>query len=217
MERHIKGIIFDVDGTLIQESSWQKLNLALGVSEEMDQRLFKEYYEGKFTYQEWIDKIVAVYHLHGPVHRHKIERILTNYTLAKDAENVCRTLQARPYHVGIVSGGIDVVVSRVASDIGIHLDFACANSTILYDQSGNLDKIVARGHDHEVKLNDFYRLCELWGISPAECVCVGDDIPDKQLFEASGNGITFDYPRCSMLHGVCWKQITQLADLLTFL
>lgn len=219
MDRHIKGIIFDCDGTLIEEISWMKLNLALGVTREMDQRLFKEYHGGKFSYQKWIDQIVAVYLKNGPTHRRLVERILTSYTLMKGAEATSRELQRRGYHVGIVSGGIDIVVSRVASDIGAHPDFTRANSTILYDEYGYLDKIVARGDDHEVKLNDLYYLCQLWGISPAECACVGDGNPDRPLFEATNNGITFYYPRCKMLQDLnsCWRQISQIPDLLNFL
>jgi HAD superfamily phosphoserine phosphatase-like hydrolase len=217
MSRQIKGIVFDVDGTLIEEISWQKLNLALGVSLELDQRLFKEYHEHRFTYQEWIDQIVAVYHANGPVHRDRIEQILTQYTLAQSARTVSLALQARPYHVGIVSGGLDVVVRKVAEDICVKPEYASSNSVIHYDNEGYLSTVVARGHDHEVKLEDFLRLCETWGIQPEECVCVGDGNPDRPLFEACGNGVTFDYQRCSMLHGTCWRQISKISDLLSFL
>ncbi len=217
MERHIKGIVFDVDGTLIKEISWMKLNAALGVSREVDQRLFKEYHEGKFSYQEWIDQIVAVYHLNGPIHRTRMEQILTSYTLAKHAKATSRILQRRGYHVGIVSGGLQTVVTKVAKDLRVNPLMAFANSWIEYDKSGNLSWVLARGDDREVKLADLHRLCKVWGISPAECACVGDGNPDKPLFEATGNGITFDYKRCRMLHSVCWRQISQISDILKFL
>src|SRR5665213_708979 len=130
---------------------------------------------------------------------------------------MCIRDRARRYHVGIVSAGLDVVVNSVARDIDVKPQYVRSNSSIKYDAAGHLDKIVSRGHDHTVKLEDLHSMCTLWGILPTECACVGDGNADRPLFEATGNGITFDYERCSMLHGTCWMQISELPDLLKFL
>jgi phosphoserine phosphatase len=158
-----------------------------------------------------------MYKANGPVTRQTIENTLTRYTLRDGARDVCYELQARGYCVGIVSGGLDVVVNRVARDIDVNPKYVSSNSTIEYLPSGHLDKIVSRGSDFETKLADLRRLCKIWRIQPTECAFVGDSHTDRALFEATGNGITFADDRCSMLHDVCWQKISNLDELLDIL
>ncbi len=213
-----KAVVFDVDGTLIEQISWMTLNMKLGVPREYDLQLFNQYDRGEITYQEWIDVLVSfIKNSRGPVGQDEIETILRQYTLARNANAVCLQLQRRGYNIGIISAGIDFVVQSVAADIGASPEFCFSNSTFHYDESRNLERVQARGEDGATKLADLEQLCGIWGIDLSECVYVGDGNADKALFEATGLGVTFTYERCRKLHGSCKWQISCIEDLLDIL
>ena len=217
MDRIIKTVAFDVDGVLVLGNSWEHLNAALGVPRELDQQLFDQYHAGAFSYQKWIDQIVALYKANGQVTRKMIDDTLSQCPLNSAARDTVHELQARGYRVGIVSGGLDVVVDRVAREIGVDPLYVSSNSTIEYLPSGHLDRIVSRGRDFDIKLHDLYCLCKIWRVQPTECAFVGDSHTDRALFEATGNGITFSDARCSMLHDVCWQKVSELDEILEIL
>lgn len=47
MRDGIQAIIFDVDGTLIEQISWVVLNLAMGVTKDEGDQLYADYHNGK--------------------------------------------------------------------------------------------------------------------------------------------------------------------------
>lgn len=82
---NIKLICFDLDQTLIDHSSWRELGLALGISYEEDERLKKEYESGRFSYDDWNNKILELYMRHSDSTRENITKILSNYSYKKGA------------------------------------------------------------------------------------------------------------------------------------
>ena len=55
MESQIKLVCFDLDNTLIAANSWERLNLALGITAEEDTAMYKQFKAGSLSYTDWLD------------------------------------------------------------------------------------------------------------------------------------------------------------------
>ena len=54
---NVKLICFDLDETIISHSSWQQLNLALGISKEDDRAMDEDFIAGRISYEAWNNNI----------------------------------------------------------------------------------------------------------------------------------------------------------------
>jgi phosphoserine phosphatase len=128
----IKLVCFDLDQTLINENSWSELSLALSVSKELDDQLYGDFKQGKITYDEWNDRVLAEYMKHENATRTGVSACFSKYTLANGAREAVDYVKNAGYQVALISGSIDVMVNLVAKDLGIR--FAKANNTFIFDE-----------------------------------------------------------------------------------
>lgn len=208
MEQGIKLVIFDVDDTLTDASSWQRLNLAMGVTPEEDQDLYDRYHRGEFSYEEWVGKLFDIYRKHGRANRESVRKVLASYEYKPGAKELVGYLKGKGYALALISGSVDLYVNEVARDLGIEL--AEANHNFIFDETGSLARIVTFGRDTLSKLNHLNDFCDRLGIPPETCACVGDGANDIELFRATGRGITF---RGSPIESAAWKVVDSLSDI----
>lgn len=209
MKNNIKLICFDLDQTLINANSWKNLGLALGISVEEDRKLYREYKEGLFTYDEWNDKILELYMEHENSTREGITNILSNYTFNDGARVVVDYLKKKGYELVLISGSIDILVNIVAKDLGIK--YAKANNTFVFNDRNRLIGIHSGGTDVLAKAEHLEIFCEMLKIDIKECACIGDSDNDLELFRRTGHGITF---KGYKIEKEAWKVIDSLEDLI---
>ena len=209
MKEDIKLICFDLDKTLINQNSWYRLNLAMGVTQEEDQKLVDEYFAGKFSYDEWVKKILVMYKERGKADLKNITEILSKYNFLEGAREIVEHVKSKGYHVALISGSINVLVDIVAKDLGIELSEGV--NTFIFDENDNLKDIVTYENDEIAKLNILESYCRKLGIDITECVCVGDGDNDIEMFKKTGKGITF---KGSKIEKDAWMVVDELADLL---
>jgi len=202
MKENIKLICFDLDQTLITTNSWKRLGMALGISEEEDRRLFREYKAGLFTYGEWNDKILEKYLEHKDSTRESITEILSRYTFSEGVYESVDYLKSKGYELVLISGSIDIIVDVVAKDLGIK--YAKANNTFVFDENDRLIGIHSGGDDVLAKAEHLESFCEMLGIGIKECACIGDGANDLEMFRRTGHGITF---KGKEIESESWKVI----------
>lgn len=187
--KNIKLVCFDLDETLITHSSWKHLGLALGISAEEDHRMYSEYKEGKFTYDEWNNKIVQRYMSHPDSNRTEITKILSKYEYNDGVRESVEYLKSKGYVLVLISGSIDILVSMVASDLGI--EYYKANNTFVFDGNDRLVGVHSNGDETIAKADQLESIASMLGINIDECACIGDGGNDIEMFNRTGNGITF--------------------------
>ncbi len=208
MHPEIKLVCFDLDQTLINENSWSELSLALGVSKELDDQLYSDFKQGKITYDEWNDRVLAEYMKHDDATKQGITACFSKYTLADGAREAVGYVKNAGYQVALISGSIDVMVDLVAKDLGIH--YAKANNTFIFDDHDRLVGIHAHGDDTLAKAQHLESFCELLGVQISECACIGDGANDVEMFRRTGKGITFEG---SKIESEAWKVVGSLYDI----
>ncbi len=204
----IQLICFDLDKTLIDQSSWYKLNLALGITHEQDQAMVDAYLRNEFNYVEWTKKILQFYKKSDKANRTDMRAILSDYQFVPGAVETVTYLQAKGYKVALISGSVDMMVNLAASDLNV--DFAEACNTLVFDEAGRLTDLIPCVSDISAKLDYLQNICDRLGIDITQCACVGDGDNDVALSDATGHGITFTD---SHIKDNAWKVITALPEL----
>ena len=205
---NIKLICFDLDHTLITHGSWKEMGLALGISYEEDERLYKEYASGMLTYKEWNNKVLEYYMNHPHANRTDITRILSEYAYTDGVKEVISYLKNKGYQLALVSGSIDILVEMVAQDLGI--EHFKANNTFVFDENDRLLQIESGEDEVMAKAEYLKDICHSLGIDIHECACIADGANDEEMFRITGHGVTF---KGSPITLSAWKIITTLNDI----
>jgi len=115
MER-VRLAVLDMDGTLLEErSSWAKIHHHFGTT-EVGLRGFEQFERGLIDYDQFMEHDVAAWP--SGTRLSDIDRILSDYTLKRDAKETVNRLR-KSARVVMVSAGLDVLAKRVALDLGI--------------------------------------------------------------------------------------------------
>jgi phosphoserine phosphatase len=185
----IKLVILDLDETLIEDSSWLRLNFAMGLTQAEDDVFFQLYSEGILDYTTWQNLLQRIYLKRGNPTRENIEKILFNYKYLPGAQEFVTYLKEKGYELAIVSGSINLIAKHVAEELGIRHYFA--NNTFVFDEKDYFQKMVASGNEETAKLQYVKELASELDLKPDEIACIGDGGNDIELFKFTGNGITF--------------------------
>ena len=116
----VRLVVFDMDGVLVDiHSSWEYLHEKFGVRREA--LVYKRWFEeGRITYDEWMRLDVSLWiRARGRIHRREIEALIEPIKPRSEARETVRELKAMGVNLSIVSGGIDLLAKRIASELGI--------------------------------------------------------------------------------------------------
>lgn len=184
-----KLIVFDVDGTLIRGNSWLSLNLAAGITKDEDYALYKAYGEGTLTYDDWTKELVRLYKERGVLNKSVAESALTTYELVPGATELINKLHELDFQTAIITGSFDITAEAIKNELG--LTYVRAVSSLSFDSEGEFKTIVSKGEEGYAKVALLESLCNELGITPKDCVCIGDGGNVVELFKITGHGITF--------------------------
>ncbi len=179
-----KAVAFDVDGTLVKEvSSWLTVHEKFETKDKARTNL-KLYENGKIDYSEFMKRDIGLWP--HPLHINQIDEILSGYNLDPSAKLIVHQLKQKKYNVVLVSAGIDLLVKKVAQDLGIS-DFRANGLEVDIE-----NKLTGNGVyrvDLLRKDKALIEILESINCKPEECVSVGDSKYDKTMLEYSGCAI----------------------------
>ncbi|MFP3144748.1 MAG: HAD-IB family phosphatase [Caldisphaera sp.] len=189
--KKIKLVVFDVDGVLTKEkSSWEFVHKYFNV-EDKAKIYFKNFQEGKINYLEWmkLDTSLWIEKSNGKLKRDKLIEILNKIEIRPEAKEVSICLHKNKKLIALISGGIDLLVSRVSEIVGADYWFS---NELEFDKYGYL---LPGGYPlvgtNKVKPLKIILLSE--NINPDETIYVGDSIWDISAMKYVGYPIQFGY------------------------
>lgn len=201
-------LCFDLDGTLIQTSTWEAFNTRLGISSEDDYRLFKEYRDGTLAYKDWIVELVKLYKENGVVTKKEIEDVANDIELRPEAEAAIADAKEKGYRVIMLSGAIDTMAKALAAKAGIGEWYA--SNKAVFNESDELIDIEQGGDEREAKLLILKEFCLKNGYNLSDVIVVADGGNDTELFKVA-KGVLLGSNK--ELQPLAWKQIDTLAAL----
>ena len=201
----VKLVCLDLDDTLIDQNSWYKLNIALGLTNEEDQAMYDAYANGNLSYEEWMEKLAALYRERGFATKERVTATLSHYRFKEGARELVKYLKGKGYQLVLLSGSFDMVLESVADTLGI--THRKANTSFRFDEHDMLQEVMSAGDELDNKLQylkDFCveknpnTTCEIgagvqwrW-VELDECAAVGDGLSDLKLFQSIERGIALE-------------------------
>jgi len=185
-----KMILFDMDGTILQERFIYKAVERFGLQTAYNDILTKN------TEPYIITKQIAG--LLKGIALEDLLKVAADIKIVPDLAQVITALKARGYIVGIVSDSYDVVVNFIKNRIGA--DLALANELEIKANKATgevrVPSFFIRGDKsqcgHAVcKSNALIHLAEKCGVKPADMVAVGDSENDICMIKLAGIGVAF--------------------------
>lgn len=177
---------FDLDKTLIKSASWYRLNLAMGMTPEEDEALYRRGPEknGELTYKEWMSALSIAYTQHGKANRQTIQDVLLDYVLLDGAKEAVAQLREQGCKLAIVTGGFELVARDVANRLGIGA--VRANVRLDFDDMGTFNAItLASADDRTFKADTMMRLREEYEVEQSHVFYVADGDNDENVFNVT--------------------------------
>jgi HAD superfamily phosphoserine phosphatase-like hydrolase len=184
--KQIRAVVFDIDQTLSPDISWTALTRDLGASVDEELRIYEEFRTGKIGYEQAKDGVLKLWQATGNANKVFFTALFERWPLAEGAEEVVALLQ-KERKVCAITGSMDLYAQIVAKKLGVAHWYA--NTTLHWDEAGNLIDFDYELKQDEKKLDQFLAFCTSQTLNPKECAVVGDGENDVLMFEASGNGI----------------------------
>ena len=188
-----KVVVFDCDGVLVDAvSSWRTLHDSFGTDNAVN---LTRFIRGEISDVEFMRSDIQMWKaVRNPIHQDELFRAYAGVALMPGARECVKHLQDAGVFVAIVSAGVDLFVSSIASMLKV--DDWIANGFV-FDEEGFLtDEGVCRLHASG-KGAIIDRLLEMNGFEAKDCVSVGDSEMDLSMMVAGSRFIGFNPTRDS--------------------
>jgi phosphoserine phosphatase len=183
--KHIKNIVFDADGTLLEEENpYLRIARHLEV-ENVVRNWVKEYLDHKVSYQALVDKetelFITQYKRLFKKHpqQRDLEKLIPPVIIKQGVKETIAKLQKRDINIYVLSSGFLYMVEDL-NKVGILLENIHANR-FLYDTRGDfvMIKIDVTGE----KIGGFVGILKERHLNIEKTAYVGDNAFDKTLIE----------------------------------
>jgi phosphoserine phosphatase len=182
-------VFFDMDGVLVDVSSWRAVFDGLGIPDE-HQGLKERFKAGEFSsYVEWTDEACRVLQVHG-LTADRFSEIISHLSLMRGAKEAIAELKRQGYKTAVITGSFSALAERLQRELGI--DEAVAHCNLEFDEEGKLQNWRLLPCDFEGKVEALRQMVEKQGFLSSECVYIGDDANDIPIFQEVGLAIAFN-------------------------
>lgn len=215
MENNKKIICFDINGTLMDGSSWAMFEDSIETRNEL-KSLVKNYSAKQFTLEGLWDAMVGIFRKTGHANKDFIHNFWKdNLDLKPGARELMEYLKNKGYKIYLISCSVDVCAEAIANGLGLQGFFT--GSHLIFDDSDELMKIDSEcKRDNHFKRDKLTELSQAEGVDFKDMVFVGDDENDIEVFKMTGHGIAMDSTNRELLNN-SWKRVKSLTEIMEIL
>ncbi|MGC8620668.1 MAG: HAD-IB family phosphatase [Caldisphaera sp.] len=186
---NIKLVVFDVDGVLTNvKSSWEFLHEYFDVADKAKE-YYKKFEKGEIDYMEWmrLDTSLWIDKNNGKLKIEELVKILSKIPVRDEIKDVSICLHKNKKTIALLSGGIDILVNRIADIIGAEIWMA---NELEFNKFGYLvpGGLPMVGTNKEKAL---MRILQYLNVEPQETMYVGDSKWDYNAMIKVGYPVLF--------------------------
>ena len=188
-------VVFDCDGVLVDAvSSWRTLHDHFGTDNVVN---LQRFINGELSDVEFMRSDIQLWkNIQDPIFKDDLFRAYSGVKLMPGARELVADLKEKGVYVAIVSAGVDLFVSTIASMLKV--DDWIANGFEFADDDSLMNEGICRLHAGG-KGAIVKKLCEINNIASSEVVSVGDSEMDLSMHIEGSNFIGFNPSRDSSL------------------
>ncbi|MDG1546622.1 MAG: HAD family phosphatase [Candidatus Poseidoniaceae archaeon] len=188
-------VVFDCDGVLVDAiSSWRTLHDHFGTDNRKNLQLF---IEGVLSDVEFMRSDIQLWKSkQNPIFKDDLFRAYSGVKLMPGARELVSELKQRGVFVAIVSAGVDIFVSTIASMLKV--DDWIANGFKFAEDDSLTNEGICRLHAGG-KGEVIEKLCQMNGINTSKIVSVGDSEMDLSMHIEGSTFIGFNPTRDSSI------------------
>lgn len=181
--RRKRLLIADMDSTMIQQECIDELGVVAGLGDQIKEITVRAM-RGEIDFPSALRQRVGFM---AGLDAKVIDTIMRDrIALMPGGKTLVATMKSRGAYTALVSGGFRQFTSRVAAQIGFHVNEA--NDLII--ENGKLaGKVAEPILGKEAKLAALNHLSLVNGLAPADAIAVGDGANDIPMLQAAGMGV----------------------------
>lgn len=180
-------VVFDMDGTLIQQVAWDELAKNAGAEREMKE-IEKGVERKEVSFEQALRLKAAL--LKGQNATRLTEKVNKNLVYTPGAQRLCWILKRLGYTLAVISSDVMQVARQVQRYLD--LDYVFANTLEVESTTGELTgQLVGPSVTPQRKRALLSMITEVEGCSLSQTVAVGDGVGDIPMISAAGLGIAF--------------------------
>lgn len=207
-----KIICFDVNGTLIDQSSWEIFTSGKEDAEKELKDIFSNYYSNKISLKDFWEQMADVLKKTGNANMSYICNHSDDInSLKKGAEDLINYLKDKGYKIYLISCSIDIYLEKLTQRL--KLDGFYAGTRFAFSEGGELLSIESECLENKLFKEDKIReIAKDNNAKIEDIVFVGDGKNDIGAFEMTKNGIAID-SNVEKLRSIAWRNIKQLSEI----
>jgi len=181
----------ELDNGKVAPSAWTTLAKELGDDCYREEELTKDKwlndeYDG---YLDWMLDTVTIHKKYGLTQK-TLNKIVDNAELHDGAEELFEFLRSKNIVTVLVSGGFKALADKAQRQLRINHAFSACE--YFFDERGHLEFFNLLPSDNEGKASFMMQIASEHGVSPQDCLFVGDGKNDIYLAQSVGTSIAFN-------------------------
>ena len=180
----IKLAILDIDGTVLQNHTWQYVHRKLGTWNQA-QIHYNRFFSNEITYEEWARLDAALWQ-HQPASR--ITAAVSQMPYVAGAKETLAALKQNNIKTYLLSAGLTHAAARIQRETGV--DGYTANHLVA--KGGILTGEVEVNVSFHNKDKNLSLILQKFNLTTDECAAVGDDLTLVPLFKKVALAIAFN-------------------------
>ncbi len=207
-----KIICFDVNGTLIDQSSWEIFTSGEKEAEQELKDLFNNYYNNKISLGDFWEKMASALKKTGNANMGYICNHSDDInTLKNGAEDLINYLKDKGYKIYLISCSIDIYLEKLTQKLNLNGFYA--GTKFLFNEEGELLSIKSECLENKnFKEEKIREISKDNSAEIEDIVFVGDGKNDIGAFKMTKKGIAID-SKVKELRNIAWKNIRELEEI----
>lgn len=211
-----KAVLFDFDGTLTvgnYNNIWKALYQVLGYPTDRNSSYYLTYVDfvnGKFDYEKWVSINEADFKAAG-LRKETFDQVMSEIKLIDGLETVLETLKQKGIKTFVLSGNFKYLIKRVLGDLADYFEDISAND-IIFDENGNLEKVVATKFDYEGKPDYIKKVMEEHSLAAEEICFVGNGENDGFAYRSGAKTICINPDHADEENQEKWAAVIKESD-----